>query len=128
MAFGGAAAVADGVLGIVDDIGLRSTRIRTADDTLLIVPNSTLTTTEITNYGRRRYRRYQTRIGVAYATSAEGRRYWCATFGLPPVRLDHDEAIAGVLAGVNAAREEAKKPPLRLSPKLAKAALSRLHA
>jgi MscS family membrane protein len=58
-------------VGTVEVVGLRSTRIRTADDTLLIVPNSNLTTTEITNYGRRRYRRYQTRIGVAYATPPE---------------------------------------------------------
>lgn len=58
-------------VGIVEVVGLRSTRIRTKDDTLLIVPNSSLTTMEITNFGRRRYRRYQTRIGVAYSTSME---------------------------------------------------------
>jgi MscS family membrane protein len=55
-------------VGVVEVVGLRSTRIRTTDDTLLIVPNSSLTTMEITNYGRRRYRRYATRIGVSYAT------------------------------------------------------------
>lgn len=58
-------------IGVVEVVGLRSTRIRTTDDTLLIVPNSSLTTVEITNYGRRRYRRYLTRIGVAYSTSPE---------------------------------------------------------
>jgi MscS family membrane protein len=58
-------------VGVVEVVGLRSTRIRTADDTLLIVPNSSLTTMEITNYGRRRYRRYQTRIGLACSTSPE---------------------------------------------------------
>ena len=58
-------------VGVVEVVGLRSTRIRTADDTLLIVPNSSLVSTEITNYGRRRYRRYLTRIGVAYSTSRE---------------------------------------------------------
>jgi MscS family membrane protein len=58
-------------LGVVEVVGLRCTRIRTADDTLLIVPNSNLTTMNITNYGRRRYRRYLTRIGVAYSTSLE---------------------------------------------------------
>jgi MscS family membrane protein len=58
-------------VGTVEVVGMRSTRIRTADDTLLIVPNSNLTTTEITNYGRRRYRRYQTRLGVAYSTPPE---------------------------------------------------------
>ena len=49
----------------------RAQRIRTADDTLLIVPNSNLTTMNVTNYGRRRYRRYETRIGVAYDTLPE---------------------------------------------------------
>lgn len=55
-------------LGVVEVVGLRSTRVRTSDDTLLIVPNSNLTTLDITNYGRRRYRRYVTRIGIAYGT------------------------------------------------------------
>jgi MscS family membrane protein len=58
-------------VGVVEVVGLRSTRIRTTDDTLLIVPNSSLTTMEITNYGRRRFRRFHTRIGVAYSTSRE---------------------------------------------------------
>ncbi len=58
-------------VGEVEVVGLLSTRIRTADDTLLIVPNSSLTDTEITNYGRRRYRRFTTRFTVAYATPQE---------------------------------------------------------
>jgi MscS family membrane protein len=58
-------------VGVVEVVGLRSTRIRTKDDTLLIVPNSSLTTMEITNYGRRRYRRYQARIGISYSTPIE---------------------------------------------------------
>jgi MscS family membrane protein len=56
-------------VGVVEVVGLRSTRIRTADDTLLIVPNSSLTNMEITNFGRRRFRRYSTKIGVAYSTT-----------------------------------------------------------
>jgi MscS family membrane protein len=58
-------------VGVVEVVGLRSTRIRTADDTLLIVPNSNLTTMNITNFGRRRYHRYSTKIGVAYTTPPE---------------------------------------------------------
>jgi uncharacterized protein YkwD len=62
-------------------------------------------------------------IGVAHATSAEGRRYWCATFGLPPVpKLDQGAATAGLVAAVNQARAQAGKPPMRVSPKLSKAA------
>jgi MscS family membrane protein len=63
--------IGDRDVGVVEVVGLRSTRIRTADDTLLIVPNSNLTTMNITNYGRRRYRRLLTQIGVAYGTPPE---------------------------------------------------------
>jgi MscS family membrane protein len=63
--------IGDRDVGVVEVVGLRSTRIRTADDTLLIVPNSNLTTMNITNYGRRRYRRLLTQIGVVYGTSPE---------------------------------------------------------
>jgi uncharacterized protein YkwD len=61
-------------------------------------------------------------IGVAYATSEDGTRYWCTTFGLRRTKLDRDEASAGVVAAVNRARADAKKPPLKVSPKLTKAA------
>jgi len=58
-------------VGVVELVGLRSTRIRTADDTLLVVPNSSLTTADITNFGRRRYRRYLTRISIARSAPLE---------------------------------------------------------
>jgi MscS family membrane protein len=57
--------------GVVEVVGLRSTRIRNADGGLLIVPNSNLTTMEVTNFGRPRYKRYHTRIGIVYATPLE---------------------------------------------------------
>ena len=63
-------------------------------------------------------------IGVAYATSAEGRfgdgkRH---VSGLPPTKLDRDLATTSLVAAVNLAREEAGKPPMKVSPKLTKAA------
>jgi uncharacterized protein YkwD len=61
-------------------------------------------------------------IGVAYADSEDGTRYWCTTFGLPRRKLDPDEAAAGLIAAVNRARADARKPPLKVSPKLTKAA------
>jgi MscS family membrane protein len=54
--------------GVVEVVGLRSTRIRTADDAVLTVPNSDLTTMHITNFGQRRFSRYHAKVGVAYAT------------------------------------------------------------
>jgi uncharacterized protein YkwD len=61
-------------------------------------------------------------IGVAYATSADGRRYWCTTFGLPPTKLDPEMATAALVTAVNQARKDAAKPALRVSPKLTAAA------
>jgi MscS family membrane protein len=80
--------IGDHDLGVVEVVGLRSTRIRTTEDTLLIVPNSNLTTMNITNFGRRRYRRYLTRIGVAYSTTPE--RLAAFREGLRQVILKHE--------------------------------------
>lgn len=54
--------------GLVESVGLRCTRIRCLDDSLLTVPNSDLTTEHVSNYGARRFRRYHTAINVAYGT------------------------------------------------------------
>ena len=54
--------------GVVESVGLRTTRIRGLDDSLLTIPNSDLTTAHVTNFGARRFRRFRTRISVDYAT------------------------------------------------------------
>jgi len=55
--------------GDVVSIGLRSTRIRTLDNRLVIVPNSSISNNQVVNYTYPdpRYR-IQTEIGVAYGT------------------------------------------------------------
>lgn len=57
--------------GVVESVGLRSTRIRAPDDSLLTIPNSDLTTSHVTNFGARRYRRFRTQLNIAYGTSPE---------------------------------------------------------
>jgi MscS family membrane protein len=57
--------------GVVESVGLRSTRIRGLDDALLTIPNSDLTTAHVTNFGARRYRRFRTQLTVAHGTSPE---------------------------------------------------------
>lgn len=52
----------------VETVGLRSTRMRTLDDALLIIPNAKLTDTPILNWGRRRRRQIRLLIGVTYDT------------------------------------------------------------
>ncbi|MCB0364604.1 MAG: mechanosensitive ion channel [Bdellovibrionaceae bacterium] len=57
--------------GKVEDIGFRSTRIRTFYNSQISVPNSVLVNTNIDNMGRRDARRFKTTIGVTYSTTAE---------------------------------------------------------
>ena len=66
--------IGEGGLGVVERVGLRSTSIRTVEDTLMVVPNSNLTTMNITNFGRRRFRRFTGRIAVAVRHAAAAPR------------------------------------------------------
>ncbi len=59
------------VEGIVEEIGIRSVRIRTFDYTLITVPNSKLLKSEIENLTVRDRRRVLTTIGLTYNTSVE---------------------------------------------------------
>lgn len=57
--------------GMVESVGLRSTRIRGLDDALLTIPNSDLTTAHVANFGARRYRQFRTRVGVPSGTPVD---------------------------------------------------------
>ncbi len=59
------------VEGSVEEVGFRSTRIRTFYNSLVTLPNSNLTTTTIDNMGARRYRRMKTMLGLTYDTAPE---------------------------------------------------------
>jgi len=61
-------------------------------------------------------------IGAARVLAEDGTPYWCVDFGLPRPRLDPGASVSGLVEGVNRARSEAEKPPLKVSPKLAQAA------
>jgi MscS family membrane protein len=63
--------VIDDVEGTVEELGLRSTRIRTFYNSQVSVPNSILVRAKVDNYGRRRYRRWKTYVGVQYDTPPE---------------------------------------------------------
>lgn len=56
------------VNGTVEQVGLRSTRIRTADRSLVTVPNSKLASGNIRNLGQRYERLMVTRLNVTYDT------------------------------------------------------------
>ena len=63
--------VIGGIEGTVEDVGFRTTRVRTFYNSLVTVPNAKLTDTAIDNMGMRRYRRIKVVLGLTYSTTAE---------------------------------------------------------
>ncbi len=57
--------------GIVEEVGFRSTRVRTFYNSLVTVPNAVFTETHIDNYGARQYRRTSVTLNLTYDTSAD---------------------------------------------------------
>lgn len=57
--------------GFVEDITMRSTRIRKLDDSIIIVPNSRLADSSISNYARLTKKLVEFQIGILYSTSNE---------------------------------------------------------
>jgi MscS family membrane protein len=57
------------VEGTVEDVGLRSTRVRRFDQALVTVPNSRFIKSEIVNFTRMKKRRIKFYLGVSYKTS-----------------------------------------------------------
>ncbi|MDP8208193.1 MAG: mechanosensitive ion channel family protein [Candidatus Electryonea clarkiae] len=59
------------VEGTVEEVGLRVTRIRTFANSLITLPNSSLTTTAINNWSRMKKRRIKLTLGVTYNSSPQ---------------------------------------------------------
>ena len=58
------------VEGIVEDIGMRTTKIRTFKKSLITLPNQIIANTHIENFSRRDIRRVKMVIGLTYSTSS----------------------------------------------------------
>ncbi|MEM9294099.1 MAG: mechanosensitive ion channel family protein [Acidobacteriota bacterium] len=69
--------VVGGVEGTVEEVGIRSTRVRTFYNSLITLPNASFITASVDNYGERRYRRWSTRLGIAYDTDPEAVEAFC---------------------------------------------------
>ena len=63
--------VCDKVEGTVEDIGFRSTKVKTFYDSLLTIPNSLLSNSTIDNLGKRQARRTRLTLDITYDTSPE---------------------------------------------------------
>jgi MscS family membrane protein len=67
----------DGVDGNVENIGFRSTRVRTFHNSVIAIPNSQLITAVVDNMGARRYRRIKTMLSITYDTPPEKIEAFC---------------------------------------------------
>lgn len=88
--FGGVALIADqpmrvgdfcrigGTSGKVEEIGLRSTRLRTLERTLVTIPNGQVSSSEIENFARRDKIWLRMMLGLRYETSADQMRFLLA--------------------------------------------------
>ncbi len=57
--------------GTVEELGFRSTKIRTLEQELIVVPNSKFTDRAVINYSKRNLRRASFRVGATYDTQAD---------------------------------------------------------
>ncbi|MCB1050082.1 MAG: mechanosensitive ion channel family protein [Acidobacteria bacterium] len=75
------------VEGVIEEVGFRSSRIRTFYNSQVTIPNSLLTNQAIDNYGRREYRRLSTKIGIQYDTPPAKVEAFCE--GIRHIILTH---------------------------------------
>jgi MscS family membrane protein len=59
------------VEGTVEDIGMRTTKIRAFDKRLIVMPNATIANSAVDNFSRRDRRRIKMRVGLTYSTTPE---------------------------------------------------------
>jgi len=63
--------VVDGLRGTVENVGLKTTRVRSLDGELLVFSNADLLKSRVRNFKRMRERRIQFGVGVTYGTPAD---------------------------------------------------------
>ncbi len=64
--------LANGDIGDVQEIGMRSTRIKTFDNTILVVPNTTLVNASLVNYCYPDFKvKARVRVGIAYGSDID---------------------------------------------------------
>ncbi len=69
--------VMQGVEGVVEEVGMRSTRVRTFYRSLVSIPNSKVADGVIDNYGSRDSRRTFIKLGLQYDTTPEQMEAFC---------------------------------------------------
>lgn len=81
--------IVDGIEGVVEEVGIRSTRIRQFDQTLSILPNQVFTTSEIRNLSKRGSRRIRFHVTLTHeATASEIEKFLASIQDLLTQRTD----------------------------------------
>ena len=76
------------VEGVVEEVGFRSTRLRTYHNSVVTIPNSKITNASVDNLGLRNRRRVKMTLGVTYDTSPD--RLQAFVEGLRAILAAHD--------------------------------------
>ena len=63
--------VINGHEGVVEEVGMRSTRIRTFYSSVISIPNSVVANSAVDNYGMRQYRRCMVTLGLTYDSTPD---------------------------------------------------------
>lgn len=63
--------------GTVEELGLRSVRVRTFYNSLVTIPTANLVRARVDNYGQRKYRRWKTHLNIMYETPPERVEAFC---------------------------------------------------
>ncbi len=80
-----------GAEGSVEELGFRSTRIRTSADSVVVLPNSNLITSAVDNLGERRTRRWKTTLGLTYDTPPDKIEAFCE--GVRELIREHPRSV-----------------------------------
>jgi MscS family membrane protein len=78
--------------GTVEEIGLRSTRIRGLDRTVITVPNADFVQLQIVNYTRRDMNLFQSSISLRYETTPDQLRY--VAVKIRKLLIQHNKVLA----------------------------------
>lgn len=70
--------VVGGVSGVVEEVGFRSTRVRTFHNSVVTIPNSQITNANVDNLGMRHQRRQKFVVGFTYDATAPQLEAWVA--------------------------------------------------
>lgn len=92
--------LASGEVGDVDAIGIRATRIRTVDDTVLVVPNSVLVKERLVNRSRpTRHIVCRVELGVAYGTDLSRAKDILRAAALASPHVDAERPVTVLVTG-----------------------------